>query len=81
MPTLAEKPPDKYIKALVYAMAKLGKTFGAGTFPRPNFIDCDNGIRTLLSKDFVSAWGDRTTTIQYQNFKERSVDEIGRAHV
>lgn len=77
MPTLAEKPPDKYIKALVYAMAKLGKTFGAGTFPRPNFIDCDNGIRTLLSKDFVSAWGDRTTTIQYQNFKERSVDARG----
>lgn len=77
MPTLAEKPPNKFIKALVFGPSKKGKTFGAGTFPRPNFIDCDAGVGTLASKDFTTKWGDRSKTIQYEQFRDKALDRRG----
>src|SRR5215203_4035334 len=77
MPTLAERPVSKYIKALVFGPSKKGKTFGAGTFPRPNFFDCDLGIGTLGSKHFIDKWGDRRKDIQYEQFTEKTLDKRG----
>jgi hypothetical protein len=48
---LEEYEPDSKIKALAFGRFKVGKTFGAATFPRPNFMDFDRGIATLLNPD------------------------------
>jgi AAA domain len=74
--TLGEKPPSKYIKALVFGRSKIGKTFGAGTFPRPAFIDCDKGIGALASPDFIKLHGWRPE-IEYEQFTERNVNPRG----
>lgn len=76
MPTLGERPPSKYIKALAFGRSKVGKTFGAGTFPRPAFIDCDKGISTLTSADFVNRYGWRPT-IEYEQFTEKHLNARG----
>lgn len=48
---------DDKIKVLVFGEFKSGKTFGALTFPRPNVLDFDHGIRTLLNPEFVKKYG------------------------
>jgi hypothetical protein len=76
MPTLGAKPPSKYLQALVYARSKVGKTFGAGSFPRPAFIDCDGGISALASEDFIKRYGWRPE-IEYEQFKEKNLNTRG----
>jgi hypothetical protein len=76
MAKLSEKMPSQHIKALVYGRSKVGKTFGAGTFPRPVFMDCDSGIATLTSTDFVKRHGFRGD-IEYEQFTERGLNSRG----
>lgn len=76
MPTLKDQTAGKYIKGLVYGRSKIGKTFGAGTFPRPNFMDCDAGIGTLTGKDFIEKHGFRGDII-YEQFRERNLNPRG----
>lgn len=76
MAKLSEKMPGKYIKALVYGRSKVGKTFGAGTFPRPVFMDCDSGIATLTSPEFVRKHGLRGD-IEYEQFIEKGLNSRG----
>lgn len=71
--------PGDPIRVLPYAAPKVGKTFGAGTFPRPCFMDFDRGIATLFSPDFFRAYGKKD--ILYREFYDRSFQgPIVKAH-
>lgn len=75
MPNLSDWVPGKIFRCLVIAPYKGGKTWGAGTFPRPNFLDFDKGIATLRNPEFVTKYGLRP--IQYEQFAEKSVNKNG----
>lgn len=78
---LGDYEPGELIKALAFGRFKVGKTFGAATFPRPNFMDFDKGIATLQNPEFVKKHGFRKD-IEFEQFFEKSVDKNGvvRAH-
>src|SRR4030065_301437 len=57
MPSTSDILIESKIKVIVYGRFKKGKTWGALTFPRPNVIDFDHGIRTLLNTEFVGKYG------------------------
>lgn len=63
------------VRILIFGPYKSGKTWGAGTFPRPNFIDLDNGISVLRNKAWVAKYGLRE--IEYEQFKERNTNNRG----
>lgn len=67
--------PGKRIKCLVYGRFKTGKTFGAGTFPRPNVLDFDRGIGTLANPDWRAKYGNRS--IEYKQFTETDKTAAG----
>lgn len=74
--TLGEYIASSKIKALVYGRSKVGKTFGAGTFPRPCFMDFDSGIATLTGADFIKKHGVKKDVI-YEQFHERGLTARG----
>ena len=63
------KPGDK-IRVLVFGTPKIGKTFGAGTWPRPNILDYDRGIQTVFAPPFIKKHGYRK--VVWKEFYERS---------
>jgi hypothetical protein len=75
MPNIKDWKPDDPVQCLVFAPSKTGKTFGAGTFPRPNFIDMDAGIATLRNPEFTSRYGLRS--VEYEQFTERNRNKAG----
>lgn len=78
MPTIGDRVTSTKIKALVFGPSKSGKTFGAGSWPRPNFFDFDQGVTTLQGLDFVKRYSwDLAKTIQYEEFKETDTDTRG----
>lgn len=44
--------PARIVRLMVYGEPGAGKTYLAGTFPHPFFIDADHGLRTLKKKRF-----------------------------
>ena len=76
MPTLGQGLLSKRLKILGYSRSGIGKTFGAGTFPRPNFMDFDKGIGTLSNPDFIKRHGFRGD-ILYEQFWERDLNSRG----
>jgi hypothetical protein len=76
--TLSQHVPSKYIRALIYSRSKVGKTFGAGTFPRLCVMDCDSGISTLAGRDFIKQHGWRPE-IEYEQFVEKGLNSRGVA--
>ena len=68
--------PGERIKALAFGRFKVGKTFGAATWPRPNFMDFDKGIATLLNPEFVKKHGYKKD-VEYEQFYEKNVDKNG----
>jgi hypothetical protein len=78
---LADYEPDSKLKALCFGRFKVGKTAGASTWPRTNFMDLDRGIATLLNPDIVKKYGYKPD-IQFEQFFERNVDKAGvvRSH-
>lgn len=76
MPTLGQGKLGKYVKAMIYSRSGLGKTFGAGAWPRPNFMDFDQGIGTLSNPDFIEKYGQRPGVL-YEQFTERSKNSRG----
>lgn len=76
MPTLGQGKLGERIKILAYSRSGVGKTFGAGTFPRPNFIDCDKGIGVLSNPDFIKKHGWKPE-ILYEQFSEQSLNSRG----
>lgn len=45
--------PGDPVRVLPWGKSGSGKTYGAGTFPRPNFLDYDRGLGTLYAPDFL----------------------------
>lgn len=76
MPTIAELNASDKIKALVYGPSKRGKTFGALTFPRVNFIDLDGGLRTAVGLDFIRTHG-LPKDMQFDTFLDTQRDKYG----
>lgn len=56
MPKVSELPPLQYLRVGLIAPSGAGKTWLAGTFPRPAFIDTDRGVRTLINPAFRAAY-------------------------
>lgn len=75
MPTLGEQVVSPF-KALVFGQSKIGKTFGAGSFPRPNFLDFDGGTETLGSPEFIAKYGWRPS-IQVKRFTPDTRNSAG----
>lgn len=75
MKTLDEWVPADKVRILVYGVPGVGKTFGAGTFPRPCFMDLDKGIATLRGPEFTKIHGKRD--VIYQQFEELNFGKGG----
>lgn len=76
MPTLGQGRLSEKVRILAYSRSGVGKTFGAGTFPRPNFMDFDKGIGTLKNPDFIKKHGFRGD-IMYEQFWEKNLNSRG----
>lgn len=69
MKQLADWRPGKSMHVLSFGISKVGKTFGAGSFPHPCWLNFDpGGIETLVSPEFIKAYGFRN--IPYEDFYE-----------
>lgn len=75
MPNVRDWKHGDSFQALVYGRSGSGKTFGAGTFPRPLFMDFDRGIATLRNPAFVAKYGVRDIT--YEQFVETHTTKGG----
>ncbi len=75
MPNTLQWEPDKPIQILAYGKPKVGKTWGALTFPRPNVIDFDGGIDTARNPEFVAKYG--LKSIEYFQPRERGLNAKG----
>lgn len=76
MPNIKDPIPgsDK-LKALIFGPYKTGKSWGAGTWPRPNFLDFDRHISMFKGPEFIKQHGLRD--IKYQQFFEKDTDSKG----
>lgn len=71
MPNLQDPwKPEAKIKALVYGKFKVGKTFGVGSFPRPNILSFDRGTSVFRNPEWVKRYGQ--PWIQWEEFYERN---------
>lgn len=77
MPKISNRTIDEKIKALVFGPSKVGKTFGAGTFPRANFLDFDRGTATLTGRDFLTRFGKQHHEIMYEEFYDDKRSSAG----
>lgn len=68
MPLISSWKPSDPIQILVFSNYKIGKTWGAGTFPRPVSFDFDKGAATYRNPEFVKKYGLRN--IYYEQFDE-----------
>lgn len=74
---LGDYNPEERIKALAFGKFKVGKTWGAGTFPRPNFMMFDRGgISTLLNPEFIKKHGYKRD-LQFEEFWDKNKDSKG----
>lgn len=71
MPLIQDWQPTDPVQILVYGKAKVGKTWGALTFPRPVVFDFDRGVATARNPDFIAKWGQRW--IFYETFAEKNL--------
>lgn len=77
MATLAEYQQSQRIAALVFGRFKVGKTFGAATWPRPNFLMFDrDGIATLTNPDFIAKHGWKGDLL-FEEFRDKNKDKWG----
>lgn len=73
---LADYNLSSQVRALVFGRFKSGKTQGAGTFPRPNFMDFDRGIATLKHPDFTKRHG-LLPDLEFEQFEEKKKGKAG----
>lgn len=74
MPYIREWKPSDPVQVLVYGAAKVGKTEGALTFPRPVVMDFDEGVATARNAGFIQRHGYRPD-IFYENFAESKLSK------
>lgn len=79
MPTIDDLRLSTRVRALVFGKWKLGKTVGAATFPRPNFIVFDrDGLDSILNPEVQKFIGqEQLKTIRYQYFTEKAPMKLG----
>lgn len=71
MPGLGDFQPNPKIKAIVVSAPKVGKTVGAATFPRANFISFDEeGLTSLKNPAMEAKYGFSKRGIMYEVFKD-----------
>lgn len=68
MKAISDINPAEHLKILLFGAPGAGKTWLAGTFPKPAFVDTDNGLRTLASKPFKEAYPNKR--IVYETFDD-----------
>lgn len=71
MPKLSDWKPSDPLQVMVFGQYKIGKSWGAYTFPRPVVLDFDKGIATARHPDFVKKYGMRQ--IYYEQFSEKNM--------
>lgn len=78
MPSASDiKPLDK-LQALVISQPKEGKTEGAATFPRPIFIDFDNGMRVVKNPEFKQRHPEvDISTVRFDTFIDTALNQHG----
>jgi len=62
--------PGDPVRVLPWGKSGSGKTYGAGTFPRPCFLDYDRGLGTLFAPDFLRKYPGQK--ILHRSFVEKS---------
>ena len=77
MPTLDALTFDGKFRALIFGYYKQGKTAGALTMPRPNFLDFDNGIVVGLSPWHRERFKIDPTTVQFEQFGKEKITDRG----
>lgn len=78
MPKMSEWVPGKQFQALVFGRFKVGKTWGALTFPRPNVISFDRGMAVARNPEWVSHYGlPQLNSIVYEEFWEKNKTKAG----
>lgn len=75
MPMFESWKPGENLQLVVFARYKVGKTFGALTFPRINMMDFDSGVATAANPEFTSKYGHKN--FMYEQFQERSLNKQG----
>jgi len=74
MKLVSDIDPMEWWKVLLFGAPGAGKTWLAGTFPSPAFVDTDGGMRTLASKPFMEKYPGQQ--IFYESFDDPT-DEYG----
>jgi hypothetical protein len=79
MPPGTELSLNMKLNVLVFGRYKMGKTEGAATFPRPNFIECDpGGLDTVLSPGYRLRHPEfKLENLLYEYFQETRRDARG----
>ena len=77
MPGITDAKRDTKIKALIFGKFKTGKTAGAATFPRPNFLDFDQGILTVTNPELEKKYQYSKAGIMYEQFVETGLNKQG----
>lgn len=75
MPNIKDWNPGDQFQIVIYGKSGVGKTFLAGQWPRPRFIDFDRGIATLASPNFTQLYG--KPDIEYFQPVERHLNNRG----
>lgn len=71
MPGLEDFSPNPKVKAIIVSSPKVGKTVGAATFPRANFISFDEeGLTSLKNPLMEAKFGFSKRGIMYEVFKD-----------
>lgn len=75
MPQISDWTPSEPKRILVFGKIKLGKTWGACTFPRPVVFDFDKGMATARNPEFVAKYPNRW--IYYETFEDTERNKQG----
>lgn len=62
--------PGDPVRVLPWGKSGSGKTYGAGTFPRPCFLDYDRGLGTLYAPDFLRKYPSQK--VLHRSFVEKT---------
>lgn len=78
MPSAADIKPLAAVQAVVVSQPKEGKTEGAATFPRPVFLDFDNGMRVIRNPEFRQRHPEvDISLVRFDTFIDTDLDKFG----
>ncbi len=78
MPLLKDAQISNKFQCLVYGRFKVGKTWGALSFPRPNVISFDKGMAVARNPEWLAKFGiQQFNSIMFEDFSESKKDKAG----